>query len=43
MGTEALQADDIARLRQVVGELFTTRIGFAGEEDLGMNVNILKG
>ena len=43
MGVEALEADDIERLRQVVGELYSTRMGSSSEEDLSMAVNIVKG
>jgi molecular chaperone DnaK len=42
-GIEALNADDMDRLRQIVGELFMTRMGSAGEDDLTVPVNIVRG
>lgn len=42
-GNEALKADDMDRLRQIVGELFLTRMGGAGDDDMAMTVNIVRG
>ena len=43
IGRQALQANDIDKLRQVVGHLDSTRIGTAGEDDMVAVSNILVG
>jgi molecular chaperone DnaK len=41
IGRQALQANDIDKLRQVVAHLDSTRIGTAGEDDMVAGSNIL--
>ena len=43
MGMEALKADDIDKLRQVVAELATSRIGSSSDDDMLMTANIVRG
>ena len=43
IGRQALQSNDIDKLRQVVGHLDSTRIGTAGEDDMVAGSNILVG
>lgn len=43
MGVEALKADDIDKLRQIVAELATSRIGSSSDDDMLMTANIVKG
>ncbi|HKJ61789.1 MAG TPA: hypothetical protein VKA94_07295, partial [Hyphomicrobiales bacterium] len=43
LGREALQAGDVDKLREVVVQLETTRVGTAGEDDMIANANILVG
>ncbi len=43
MGMEALKADDIDKLRQVVAELATSRIGSGSDDDMLMTANIVRG
>lgn len=42
-GKEALQADDINRLRQVVGALYSIRIGSSSEDEMLVTANIVRG
>ena len=41
-GKAALQADDFAKLRAVVGLLYSQRIGAGGDEDLLAPANIVR-
>ena len=43
IGRQALQANDIDKLRQVVAHLDSTRVGTAGEDDMVAGSNILVG
>lgn len=43
LGTQALQANDIDKLRQVVAQLDSIRIGFGREDDLLASSNIIVG
>lgn len=43
MGQQALQANDIDKLRQVVAHLDSVRVGSAGEDDMVASSNILVG
>lgn len=43
IGRQALQANDIDKLRQVVAHLDSTRVGTAGEDDMVADSNILVG
>ena len=41
-GTQALEADDIERLRAVVADLEDIRIGSVGEDDVVARANIIR-
>jgi len=43
MGTQLMQADDIDKLRSVVGELYSIKIGSGSENDLMDIANIIRG
>lgn len=43
LGTEAIRADDIDRLRAVVGQLFSIQVGSVGDDDMIAGANILLG
>ena len=43
LGTQFMQADDIVKLRSVVGELYSIKIGGGSEEDLMDAANIIRG
>jgi molecular chaperone DnaK len=43
LGREALQAGDVDKLREVVAQLESTRVGTAGEDEMIANANILVG
>jgi molecular chaperone DnaK len=43
IGMEALKANDIEKLRSVVGQLDSVRIGSAGEEEMMASANIVRG
>lgn len=43
MGREALNANDIEKLRAVVGQLYSIRIDNASDDDLGAIANIVRG
>jgi molecular chaperone DnaK len=43
IGRQALQANDIDKLRQVVAHLDSTRVGTSGEDDMVAGSNILVG
>lgn len=43
MGTEALKADDMARLRTIVAQLDAARIGTSGDDDMLSTTNIVRG
>lgn len=42
-GKEAIQADDIGRLRQIVGELYSIRMGSSSEDEMTVAANIVRG
>lgn len=42
MGTEAIKANDIDKLRAVVGQLFSIQVGFAGDDDMMAGANIVR-
>jgi molecular chaperone DnaK len=41
MGTEALKANDMERLRKVIGQLLSIRVGTAGEDEMMADPNIV--
>jgi molecular chaperone DnaK len=41
-GAEALQANDMDRLRAVVGNLYSIRVGAAGDDDMMAASNIVR-
>ena len=43
IGMDALKADDIDKLRQIVAELASTRIGSSADDDMLMTSNIVRG
>jgi molecular chaperone DnaK len=43
VGTEAIRADDINKLRHVVAELYSLRIGTGSDDDMLVSANILRG
>jgi molecular chaperone DnaK len=43
VGAEAIQADDIDKLRQVVAQLYSLKIGTDLDDDTLATVNILRG
>jgi len=43
IGAEALKANDIDKLRAVVGKLFSIRIGSASADDMMAGANIRRG
>lgn len=42
-GKDAMQADDIGRLRQIVGNLYEIRIGSSSEDEMLVAANIVRG
>ncbi len=42
-GQEAIQADDIGRLRQIVGELYSIRMGSSSDDEMMVAANIVQG
>ncbi|QXR35339.1 Hsp70 family protein [Alcaligenes aquatilis] len=42
MGTEAIKANDIDKLRAVVGQLFSIQVGSAGDDDMMAGANIVR-
>ena len=42
MGTEAIKANDIDKLRAVVGQLFSIQVGSAGDDDMMAGSNIVR-
>jgi molecular chaperone DnaK len=43
IGADALKANDITKLRQVVAQLYSIRIGVAGDDDMTASSNIVAG
>lgn len=42
LGTEAVKANDIDKLRAVVGQLFSSQVGSTGDDDMLASANILR-
>jgi molecular chaperone DnaK len=42
VGTEAIKANDIEKLRAVVGQLFSIQVGSAGDDDMMAGANIVR-